>query len=443
MHVAARRRSPFSVLEAVIRDQLRAPPPEVAHASLVTAYLNGRTRIYVTDPALIRQALVTHAGALAKGDDLLRAVGPALGQGLLTANGAHWRWQRGAAAPAFRPDHLQAFVPAMLAAAEATAARWGEAATLDMGHEMMRTTFAIIVETVLSGSTRMDVDRVGRGITAYLQATGWMFALGLLGAPRWTPFPGRRRAMRAARYLREAVTATVAERRAGADRRADLLDLLLDAADPETGRTMADGVIADNLLTFVTAGHETTAGALAWCLHLLARHPEQELRVRAEIASVTGGGPVQPEHIANLAYTRQVFLEALRLYPSVPIISRLVTEPFRLGTLDIAAGAYVYVPVHIVHRNPALWDRPDEFDPTRFSPEAERARDRCTFMPFGAGPRVCIGAGFATLEAVAILAVLLRAGRLTPLGDTPPPIMRLTMRPARPLRMAWAATAPA
>jgi cytochrome P450 len=434
------RRPALSVIAALLRDPLHAMPPEVYGERMVLAKTGGRTSLYVCDPPLIQDALTRHADKLGKGNVMRDVLGPALGQGLLTADGAHWRWQRQAVAAGFQHERLTGFLPAMIAAAEATRERWrGATAPLDIGHEMMRTTFAIIVETMLSGAGTLDVARVERAITDYLDPTNWMFVYSLFGAPRWLPYPGRRRAFASVAYLRQSLGGMVAARRAMPERRDDLVAMLLAAADPETGRAMADAEIVDNLLTFVTAGHETTALGLAWTIHLLTQHRDIEARMLTEIATVTGGGPLRPEHVGRLDLTKAVFQEAMRLYPPAPVITRQVEAPFMLGDVALKEGMVLYVPIQAVHRHERLWDRPETFDPARFLGDAARGRHRYAYLPFGAGPRTCIGSAFATLEAVAILAVLLPAMRLTPLSDaSPEPTLKITLRPKLPLMMSAA-----
>jgi len=427
------------MLIKIIRDPIEALPPAVFHAPLVHTNVLGRDRFHVMSPELIQETLVGNANALDKGPELRRTLGPTLGQGLLTANGAHWRWQRQSAAPIFRHERLLAFLPAMLAAVAETRDRWlalPAGAEIDVGHEMMRTTFDIILETMMSGKANIDAARVERAITDFLETTGWTFALSLINAPSWTPYPGRARAKAASIYLRGAIMRIAAARRAAESQSGDLIDLLLSAADPETGRTMTDDEVADNLLTFVAAGHETTALGTAWAFDLLSRHPACEARVAAEIEAVTQGGPLQPAHVAQLAYTRQVFQEAMRLYPPAPIIARVTTRPFSLANRPVPVGSMIYVPIYALHRHTALWARPEEFDPERFAPEPAKDRHRFAYLPFGAGPRVCIGSAFAMMEGVAILATLVRAVRLRSLADQPPkPRMRLTLRPTRKLMM--------
>ncbi len=406
---------------------------------MVVARIFGRPRIYLVDPALIQDLLVRRADAVSKGLQTKRTLGPILGQGLLTADGAPWRWQRQSMAPTFQHARLKTFLPTMIAAAEAARDRWPAAGGMvDIGYEMMATTFQIIVETMLSGPSGMDIARVERSVTDYLRATNWMFVLAILKAPASTPHPGRRRAMAAAAYLRDAVTAMVGRRRAS-EARDDLVSLLLAARDPETGRGMNDAELTDNLLTFMTAGHETTALGLGWTFQLLARHPIVAQRVADEIEAVTAGGSVTPEHIDALVYTRQVFQEALRLYPPAPIIARTVETAMTLADLTIKAETVVVIPIYALHRHTALWQNPDAFDPDRFAPEAVKGRHRYAYMPFGGGPRVCIGNGFATMEGVAILAVLLKTFRLVETTEPlPDAIVRITLRPKveRPLRVA-------
>lgn len=432
------RPSTSKVLISLVRNPLDALPPEIFHEPVVFSRMGGEVKVYIADPTLIHEALVKNADALGKGDQVRRALGPALGQGLLTADGAHWKWQRQSVASAFRHEKLLDLQPAMISAAEATRDRWLKAANgqIDIGHEMMRTTFDIIVETMMSGGHGIDVGKVEKSISDFLGPTGWTFALSVLGAPEWIPFPGRRKSRAAVSFLRSSLAGVIAARRRSAEDRHDLVAMLLAAVDPETGRTMSDEEIVDNLMTFITAGHETTALGLAWTFDLLARHPECEQRVIAEIEAVTGGEALASEHIAKLVYTRQVFSEAMRLYPPAPIITRTALQDFRLGGFHIPAGTVMYVPIYAVHHHSSIWQNPDMFDPDRFTPENSKERHRYAYMPFGAGPRVCIGSTFAMMEAVAVLAVLLKTFRLSAIAATAPaPVMKVTLRPKQSLFM--------
>jgi cytochrome P450 len=432
------RQSTLRALAAIVRNPLDAIPPSIFTEPLVFSKTAGDMKVYLADPVLIHEALVKNADSLEKGEQVRRALGPALGQGLLTADGAHWKWQRQSVAGAFRHDKLRELQPVMIAAAERTRDRMSAltGSTIDVGHEMMRTTFDIIVETMMSGGHGIDVNRVESGISDFLKPTGWSFALGLLNAPEWIPYPGKRKAQAAVEFLRTSLMGVVEERRRHPNDRPDLVNLLLRASDPETGRTMSDAEIVDNLMTFITAGHETTALGLAWTLDLLARNPAVENKVLAEIDFVTEEHPVTADHISKLVYTQQVFSEAMRLYPPAPIITRAALNDFQLGDYIIPKGTVLIVPIYAVHHHASLWPDPDVFDPDRFSSDAAKTRHRYAYMPFGAGPRVCIGNAFAMMEATAILAVLLQKVRLVASAPRPPaPIMKITLRPKHALNM--------
>ncbi len=435
--IVAVRRSTLRLLATIVRDPLAAIPRASFTERMVVTENAGRRRAYLSDPALIHEVIVRQADHLAKSEETKRVLGAALGDGLLTADGADWRWQRRALSPAFAHDKLAAMLPAMIAAAEATRDRLRAlpaGSVVDVGRETMRTTFAVILDTMLSGREGIDAVGVERGVDDFLAATTWMFALAILRAPRWLPHPGKRRAAAATRIMRATVTARIASRRAAGGGSADLIGLLLAASDPDTGRSLDDDEVADNILTFVTAGHETTAVALAWALALLADHPDCAERLRAEVDAATGGGPVLPQHVAGLAYVRQVVNEAMRLYPPAPMIARAVVRDLVVEGVALPAGSVVFVPVYAVHRHRALWERPDTFDPDRFAPR--HARHRFAFLPFGAGPRTCIGSAFAVSEAVAILAVLMqRLGFERAAPALPLPMMRVTLRPRHPLLM--------
>jgi cytochrome P450 len=284
---------------------------------------------------------------------------------------------------------------------------------------------------MLSGGASLDADRIERAVTDYLDTTSWVIALTMLKAPRWMPYPGRGKATRAAGYLRSECLRIVSERRASGQERNDLLSLLLEAADPETGQRMSDRELADNVLTFMTAGHETTALALTWTFYLLSLHPEVEERVRAEVDAVVGAGEIASEHVKALPYTSQVIQESMRLYPPAPLVVREPIQPTSIGPLRLNPGTAVYIPIYAVHRHHRLWEAPATFDPDRFEPAQIRARHRYSYLPFGAGPRVCIGMSFALTEAVVILATILQGAqlRLRP-NYVPVPKLRVTLRPA-------------
>ncbi|WP_336487375.1 cytochrome P450 [Methylobacterium nigriterrae] len=422
------------LVQTVVRNMIEAWPAEVYSESLVEARLLGRRTLFVSDPRLIRELLVDQAARLGREEVMTRSLTPVLGSGILTADGERWRAQRRTAAPVFRHDRIRDFVPAMLAAAVATRARWmartGDGAPVDLLADMMRTTFDIIVSTMMSDETGLDVARFGQAMDAYLDQTRWKMALTLVGAPAWMPHPGSARGVSAARYLRGTVTAAIESRRRGGRSGRDLLGLMLRARDPEGGDAMSDESLTDNLLTFIAAGHETTAITLAWTLCLLAEHPEIEARVVEEIAASGRDAPHGLPDLDALSYTRQVVMEVMRLYPAAPLIVRKTLDEVSLGGRRIPAGRSIHVPIYALHRHAKLWTAPERFDPDRFGPNESAGRDRHAYMPFGAGPRICIGMGFAMTECLAILAVLLPAFRFDRAGPARPEArFTVTLRP--------------
>ena len=432
----------FRLLRAVVDNPLKAWPCAVYREHLHRARVLGHETIYVMAPDLIRAVVLDEADNFEKGEISRRALGPALGDAILTAEGSRWRWQRRAVAGIFRQERIRDFLPAMTASAERTRDRWcalPAGAEIDVAHEMMRTTFDIILTTMLSGRSRVDLELMERSITEYLEPTSWIVALAMVGAPSWVPYPGAHRARRAREHLHRMLATLIVEAKRNPGNRDDLLSLLTNAIDPETGKSMTANDVRNNLLTFITAGHETTALALTWTLYLLSLHPEVEQRVKREIAATIMGGPIHAKHIDALAYTSQVIQEAIRLYPPVALIVRAARRDVKLGNELVRAGTTVYVPVYAVHRHEKLWREPQRFDPSRFEPDAAKAHDRYTYLPFGGGPRVCIGQNFAQMEAKAILATLLGSFqlRLRP-GHIPEPRLRVTLRPTggMPMRIA-------
>jgi cytochrome P450 len=235
----------------------------------------------------------------------------------------------------------------------------------------------------------------------------------------------------------------VKARRAKPSAQPDLLDLLLAARDAESGRSMSDAEVVKNLLTFIAAGHETTAVALTWTLWLLAKDQDAQQRLVDEIAALAGDDPIDGRHVGGLNYCRQVIQEAMRLFPPAPGIGRLPNAAMTLAGMRISTRTRIHIPVFALHRNVRLWDNPTAFDPDRFAADRIKARSRCAYLPFGGGPRVCIGASFATIEATVILAVLVRAFRFQSLAaHKPKPVARVTLRPAGGMPLLIAAREP-
>ena len=418
------------ILATVVRNLIEAWPEAVYTDALVDGRVLGRKTLFVCAPSMIQTLLVDHADALAREDYVLRALAPALGIGVLTSDGESWKRQRRTAAPIFRHDQIAGFVPAMTKVAEDTRLRWlarESAKPLDMLDEMMRTTFDIIVATMLSNEPGLDVVAFDGHMAAYLRQTTWKMALTMIGAPAFTPHPGFLRGMLATRGMRKALATTIANRRASGQSGDDLLGCLLRSKDPENGAAMSDSSLIDNLLTFVAAGHETSALVMAWTFLLLAEHPQVEARVLDELA--TARSPDGSTDIAALVYSRQVLMEVMRLYPPAPLIARRTTRDISLAGRVIPANQSIQIPVYAVHRHRGHWSAPESFDPDRFAPSAT-SRERYAYLPFGGGARVCIGASFAMTECLVLLANLLPAIRFDMACRTRPETrFKVTLRP--------------
>src|SRR5262245_29076620 len=408
--------------------------PQAAYEEGVLVYDNGRALIaWVCDPPLIEAVLLHEADAFPKTDLEKRVLATSLGDGILTSQGASWRWQRRTAAPLFRPADLASLVPAMSAAAEDQLARWSAspAGTVQaVDRAMTETTFRVISATMFAGSADAEAEAILRWADTSLSTVSWDVAAAMMRFPHWLWYPGKLRRRKASLQLRAAVAGILARRRAEGLVGDDLLARLARAQDPETGAPMSEKQLIDNLITFLAAGHETTAKALTWSLYLLARAPEGQRRVRQEVRDVAGTAPVAPEHLDHLTVTKALLEEAMRLYPPAPVMTRQAASATRLGDKMVPAGALVVIPVFAVHRHRRLWDDPDRFDPERFLPERRSRIARTQFMPFGFGARTCIGAAFAMMEAIAILATLVRRADFAWDGrHLPEPLSRVTLRP--------------
>jgi cytochrome P450 len=421
-----------------VRNPLEAVPREAYESDFHRAREDA-ARAWVTAPALLKAILLDERDKFQKLTQI-RLLSPLLGHGLLTSEGAEWKWQRQACAPMFRHQELLGFVPSFVRAAQGLAARWRAAPGVQqVDRDVTRVTFEVISDTLLPSADGTIGPVLEQSMASFQRSGGWAQLYASLRAPRWLPHPGAAAGRRATIALRTAVEALLRERRAGGGPD-DLMHRLMAARDPESGQSMNDDQLIDNLLTFYLAGHETTARALAWTLYLLSRSPEWSAALEQEIARVTGGAPVAAAHIERLVLVQQVLKESMRLYPPVPMMSRQAIADTSLGGHAIRAGSSVLIPIYAIHRHRARWDDPDAFDPARFAPDGEAAIARYQYLPFGAGPRICIGMAFAMIEATAILATLLQQARFAPVeGREPYPVARITLVPGggMPLRVSF------
>ena len=425
----SRRLGLIEFVRRVRTDQLSVIGPELYEQDLTYNRIGFLHSFLVNKPDYLEHVLLTNHANYRKSHFLRHMLGPLLGNGLLISEGEFWRRERRIAAPAFHSRRIEAFVATMGACAQAMLDRWrSRSAPFDVAAEMMAVTLDVISRTMFSTDVTHEVEAVRRltDIVVNLHPS----VLDLFGFPEWVP---RRqpKSYRAAIGAFEALVARLlAERRSAVAERGDLLSMLLAARDPETGEGMSDRQLRDEILTIFLAGHETTANALSWTWYLLAQHPEAEARLHAELDRVLGGRVPSYADLAELKWTRMVLEEAMRLYPPAHTIARTAIREDHIGGVRVPPGAVITIIIYALHRNPNLWCDPERFDPERFAPEAAAARHRFAYLPFGGGPRICIGNSFAMAEALVILATVAQRYRLRLAeGHAAEPIGLITLRP--------------
>jgi cytochrome P450 len=338
-----------------------------------------------------------------------------LGQGLLTSEGDFWKKQRKLAQPAFHRDSLSKLAIDMVSCTNDMLDRWEKELVpnrpiFDLHREMMRLTLRIVGKTLLSTDLDGEAKTIGDALTV---AITWAneHVNSVLRLPPWVPTPNNIRFRRAQKTIDEIALRLIAERRAYGEERTDLLGLLMSAQDEATGEKMNDAQLKDELLTLVLAGHETTANALSFAFHLLAHHPEVEQKLLAEIAQTLGDRTPQLSDLPKMPYTKQVIEESMRLYPPAWVIEREAIEDDVVFDYRIHKNNVVAVFPWLLHQHPKYWQDPQKFDPDRFRPELTETRPKYVYMPFGGGPRMCIGNAFAMMEMQLLLPMIVRRHR--------------------------------
>ena len=416
---------------AMARRNVLSIIPEIAVKQPMVSGKMGKRWHMVMDPTAIREMLLDRVDDYPKSLVTKNLLRPAIGDSLFIAEGAHWRWQRRAVAPAFSHRNMLNLSPIMTAAAQRSADRIAAAGprAINMLDEMVTSTFDVISDVTFSGGDGFDRGAVHRAIDDYIAEAGKLSLFDILGLPDWLPRPGRAMSGRALKDMKRIADGAIdARAERGPSDTPDLLDLLLDGTDPKTKRQMNTAELRDNLLTFIVAGHETTALTLSWALYLMGFDQAVQQKARAEAQTVLQGRAATGADVENLPYIRQIIDETLRLYPPAGVISRTAQRNDTLCGREVRPGDTVMVPIYALGRHQQLWDQPDVFDPDRF--KDRKAIDRYAYLPFGDGPRICIGASFAQQEAVIILATLLSRFRFTPVaGKSTEPVMILTLRP--------------
>ncbi len=395
----------------------------------------------VFDPEGARQILATQAANFRKDHPIYEEVRQGLGNGLLTSQDGDYLRQRRLVQPLFTKQRVDGYASVVTSEADAVAARWQSAGgTVDLVPEMNRLALRTVARILFGLDVEAAVEAIDRCVpflSDYVIRRGYA----PLKVPRGWPTPRNLRARALTAELYTLCDRIIAERRTAAGRGPaatpdadDLLSLLAAAGNAEDG-TLDATEVREQVLIFLLAGHETTATAMTFTLHLLARHPEEQSRIRDEICRVVGEGTPTAADLDRLPRLTQAFKESMRLYPPSAVIERRAVAATEIAGFTIPAGADVVVAQWVTHRHPALWEDPERFDPDRFTPEREAGRHRYAWFPFGGGPRACIGQYFSTLESVLALATLLRAYELTAVDRDVPVAAGVTLQATGPARV--------
>lgn len=390
----------------------------------------------ISHPDSIQHVLAGGAHRYTKQDAAYREIRALVGDGLLTSEGEVWKRQKRLIQPLFTHSRVAGYIAMMSQESDELVQRWAELrekdGTVDLHSEMTRFSLRIVCRALFGA----DVDRmvpVLRDHVPYLSKKAFTRSLSPVHIPSEWPTPGNRHADRAVKEVYALVDELIADRRARPAESDDMLSLLLAAQDPEGGVGLSDSEVRDQALIFLLAGHETTATSLTFTLHLLGLHPQIQQRVRDEAVAILGDRLPEYSDTKTLSYTTMAVKEAMRLYPAVYAIPRLVAETDEVGGYTLPAGSVAVVSPYVAHRHLDFWDDPEVFDPDRFSPEREKTRHRYAYFPFGGGPRACIGQYFSMLESIVATAVVVRAYEFT----SPPGKVKLftgiTLRPDQPM----------
>jgi cytochrome P450 len=405
--------------------------------ALVEAETGIRPFFLVTDPELVKELLTTPTDAFVK-SPILRRTKVVLGEGLLTSEDPTHRQHRKLILPAFHHTRLRAYADTMTHLTRQTTKGWHDGEVFALDRAMMRLTLDIAAQTLFGAHVDLAVVRIERALETAMRVFRRRMMNPLADLLLQLPLPESLRIRRARadldRVVYDIIRSRRTERRGLRHDRTDLLALLLETRDEDTGEGLTDDEIRDEVMTLLLAGHETTANALTWMWALLADHPDIEARLHAEVDAVLGDRRATFGDLRDLPFTRQVFSEALRLYPPAWAISRQAVRDTVLGGHRIPAGSVVSISPYVLHHDARLWSAPEAFDPDRFAPDADIKRHKFAFLPFSAGRRGCIGEQFAWMEGVLVAATVVQRWRLARADDEEIPVHpSVTLRPARPI----------
>ncbi|MEX1369422.1 MAG: cytochrome P450 [Nannocystaceae bacterium] len=415
----------------LLRDPLRSLTEGRERYGDLICFRVGPVRfVSVADPALAQHVLVRNHHGYVKSPSY-KGLALVLGNGLVTSEGEHWRRQRKLAQPAFHRQRLARLAQTMAQCVDERLDAWdarGHSA-IDVHEEMMQLTLRIVGRTLFGADLGSDLGDLGPAVTTCLHKAN-EYAESIVKLPLWVPTPSNLRFGRAKRRLDAIVNDIIEQRRRADEPRDDVLGMLMAAVDDDGAPGMNDQQLRDEVMTLFMAGHETIATAMSWTFMLLHQHPEVAAKVRDEAQAVLQGRAASMSDLPRLPYAGQVIDEVMRLYPPAWIVERQAVVEDRLGDYVIPTGTIVAVSPWVMHRHPGLWEQPERFDPERFAPGRAEGRPKHAYLPFGAGPRVCIGNNFALMEAKIILTSVAQRYRIE--VDRPDEVAldpRVTLRP--------------
>jgi cytochrome P450 len=406
------------------------------YGDVVHVRFANRHAYLISNPEDIRKVLVEEADKYYKAPIYHLLLSRFLGNGLLTSEGDFWKRQRKLSQPAFHTKRIQAYAETMVDFTRNMLNTWAANQVHIVNHDMMRLTLSIVVKTLFNSEIGEEANQIGEALTTVLEATNEGSQSLFFMLPEWIPLLRNIRNKRGVRQLDDVIMPIINARRGSSEDTGDLLSMLLIAQDDD-GSGMTDKQLRDEVVTIVLAGHETTANALTWTWYLLSQHSEVEAKLHAEVDRVLGGRVPTLDDLRQLEYTDMIVKEALRMYPPIPTYGRQPIVPVELGGYSLPPESIILISPHVVHNDRRWWSDPEEFRPERFAKANEKQIPKYAYLPFGAGPRVCIGNSFAQMEAVLLLATIAQQYRLRldPQDQEVVPQPTLTLRPRHNLTM--------
>ncbi|MEP1229686.1 MAG: cytochrome P450 [Litorimonas sp.] len=412
-----------------IRNPIEGFRPMAYNQPIVSVPAFGKKLHVISDPEGMMAVLATQSQKFTKAPIDARILGPATKEGLLSVHGEQWKRQRKSVAPMFAKRHMKDLAPLITDVMHDFCAKLDKAPEIELNAAMAELTFDVLAKALLGDPQGLDKDRLKFATRNVVTGAGTLRPDDLLPLPRWVPRPISPKGANALRKLKSAADDLI-EARKDSPQSDDLVSLLISAQDPHTGQSLSAREQRDNLIGFFIAGHETTALTLTWALYLCAMHAPTAQRIREEVTQLCGQDDIRYEDIEKLKFTRAVLDETMRLYPPAPMLNRECVEDTEILGRHIKKGDTFLLVNYIMHRTERLWDNPLAFDPDRFIRQPELRAKGAPFMPFGAGPRICVGMAFAIMEAVMALGTLLRDYDIEVPDDCyPRPLMTVTLRP--------------